>query len=183
MGLPEVSTILWRERQLLDQLVFKLDAQQMLVDGARDSWMVHASNELEALLEELRHVELVRAMEVDAVAVALGLRPNPSFSQLVAAAPAPFDETLSWHRLALVELAADVRERSRQNADALGRGHAAVSAMVASAGAGPGAAMWADDDVPDGDTILKLQLHEVAYQAALAATPRAIPPSLVDFLQ
>ena len=30
MGLPEVSTILWRERHLLELLVFKLDAQQLL---------------------------------------------------------------------------------------------------------------------------------------------------------
>jgi flagellar hook-associated protein 3 FlgL len=38
-----------------------------------------------------------------------------------------------------------------------------------------------DIDLPE--TIMKLQLQEVAYQAALGATARAIQPSLMDFLR
>lgn len=144
MGLPEVSTILWRERQLLELLVFKLDVQQLLLGGGKDRWLVHAADEVEAVLEELRHVEVLRAMEVDLIAGELGLGPGPSLAELAAAAPVPFDELFAQHRSALVELAAEVRERSRGNCDALARGHSAVRELLATANASAGASR-ADD--------------------------------------
>jgi hypothetical protein len=133
MGLPEVSTILWRERHLLELLVFKLDAQQLLIGSGRDRWLSHASDELHVVLEELRHVELLRAVEVDAVAPTLGLPPSPSLAELAAACPAPFDELLLQHREALLELASEVKDRSRANRDALARGQAAVRDLIAAA--------------------------------------------------
>jgi hypothetical protein len=150
MGLPEVSTILWRERRLLELLVFKLDAQQLLLGSGRERWLTHASDELEDVLEELRHVELVRAMEVDGVANSLGLGPGPSLAELAAAAPPPFDELFSQHRVALVELAAEVRDRSRGNCEALVRGQAAVRDLLVTATAGGGGAARHDDDLNSG---------------------------------
>ena len=147
MGLPEVSTILWRERRLLELLVFKLDAQQLLLGSGRERWLTHASDELESVLEELRHVEVLRAMEVDAVANVLGLPPGPSLSELAAAAPPPFDDLLGQHRAALLELAAEVRDRSRLNSEALVRGQAAVRELIVTASAGPARR---DDDVSSG---------------------------------
>jgi hypothetical protein len=135
MGLPEVSTILWRERHLLELLAFKLDAQQLLIGSGRDRWLHHVSDELESVLDELRHTELLRAVEVDAVAGALGLGAGASLAELAAAAPAPFDDLLRQHREALVELAAEVRDRSRQNCDALARGQQAVRELIAAASA------------------------------------------------
>ena len=38
-----------------------------------------------------------------------------------------------------------------------------------------------DTDLPKA--MVDLQMHEVAYQAALAATARVVQPSLVDFLR
>lgn len=135
MGLPEVSTILWRERHLLELLVFKLDAQQLLIGSGRDRWLNHASDELESVLEELRHTELLRAVEVDDVAPTLGLGAGASLAELAMAAPAPFDDLLRQHREALVELAAEVRDRSRQNCDALARGQQAVRELISAASA------------------------------------------------
>ena len=133
MGLAGVSTILWRERRLLELLAFKLDAQQLLIGSGRDRWLHHATDELEDLLEELRHTELLRAVEVDAVAARSGLHANPSLSELADVSPAPFDELLREHRDALRELAAEVRDRSRQNHDALARGQAAVQDLLVAA--------------------------------------------------
>lgn len=152
MGLPEVSTILWHERHLLELLAFKLDAQQRLLGSGCDRWLALASDELEALLDELRHTEMLRAIEVDALANGLGLPPGPSLTELAAAAPPPFDELFTQHRVALLELAAEVRDRSRGNCEALGRGQAAVRQLLVTAGApggagGPGAA---GDDVTSG---------------------------------
>jgi hypothetical protein len=151
MGLPEVSTILWRERHLLELLVFKLDAQQLLIGSGRDRWLNHASDELDAVLEELRHVELLRAVEVDAVAPSLGLAAGASLAELADAAPTPFGDLLSQHRDALLELAAEVKDRSRANRDALARGQAAVRDLItAAAGATPSGAPRGDDEPMHG---------------------------------
>ncbi len=134
MGLPEVSTILWRERQLLELLVFKLDAQQLLIGSGRDRWLTHASDELQLVMEELQHVELLRAMEVDSVASSLGLPPGVSLAELADAAPAPFDDLFRQHRICLLELSSEVKDRSRQNCEALARGQSALRELIAVAG-------------------------------------------------
>lgn len=73
MGLAELSSILWAERRLLELLVFKLESQQLLLGSGRDRWLPRSSDELEAVLEDLRHTEVLRAMEARAVATELGL--------------------------------------------------------------------------------------------------------------
>lgn len=144
MGLSEVSTILWQERRLLELLVFKLEEQQLLLAAGRTRWLAMAADELDAVMEDLRHVELLRAIEVDATATALGIDVGPSLSALAAAAPEPWDELLTQHRSALVLLADEVRDRSTHNCELLGRGEAAVRELLASAGSRHAG----DDDAP-----------------------------------
>lgn len=130
MGLSEVSTILWQERDLLEQLVFKLEEQQLLLAAGRTRWLARAADELDAVMEDLRHVELLRAIEVDDTAKALGIAAGPSLAALAAAAPEPWDGLLAQHRDALVLLADEVRDRSTHNCDLLGRGEAAVRELL-----------------------------------------------------
>jgi len=130
MGLPELSTILWSERRLLELLAYKLESQQLLLGSGRDRWLPQSSDELEAVLEDLRHTEVLRAIEVRDVAADLGLGEDPSLAELAAAAPVPFDDLLRQHRDALLELAAEVRDRSRQNHEALARGQATVRELL-----------------------------------------------------
>ena len=150
MGLPEVSTILWRERELLELLLYKLDAQRMLLGSGRDRWLPHVSDELEAVLEELRHTELLRAMEVDAVAHELGLPPAPTLAELAAAAPAPWDELLTQHRDALLGLSGEVRDNSRQNTEALARGAATVRELITTASTVSGGGARHGDETASG---------------------------------
>ena len=39
MSLSEVSNILWRERQLLELLVFKLEEEQFVLASGRTRWL------------------------------------------------------------------------------------------------------------------------------------------------
>src|SRR6478736_3999884 len=64
MSLSEVSNILWRERQLLELLVFKLEEEQLVLASGRTRWLSHATREVETILEEIKRVELERAMAV-----------------------------------------------------------------------------------------------------------------------
>ena len=97
----------------------------MLAAG-RSQWLTFASAEVERVLEEMRHAELLRAIEADAVALELGLGPNPSLADLASAAPEPWDSLLNEHRVALHALAAQVRELSDANRELLRHGEAAV---------------------------------------------------------
>ena len=64
MSLSEVSNILWRERRLLDLLVFKLEEERFVLESGRMRWLTHATREIEKVLEEINRIELERAMAV-----------------------------------------------------------------------------------------------------------------------
>ena len=76
MDLSGLSSILWRERDILEQLLFKLDVQQLLLMSGRVAWLVRASAEIEAALEQVRLVELERAVRFERLAGELGLGPK-----------------------------------------------------------------------------------------------------------
>ena len=73
MSLSEVSNILWRERQLLELLVFKLEEEQLVLASGRTRWLSHATREVETILGEIKRVELERAMAVAGAIGELGL--------------------------------------------------------------------------------------------------------------
>jgi hypothetical protein len=115
MGLAEVSDILWRERELLDVLLFKLAEEQLLLDSGRAHWLARATREVEIVLEQIRLTELTRSIEVDSVAAGLGLDPNPSLSVLADAAPPEWAELLRWHRTAFLTLTHEITALAETN--------------------------------------------------------------------
>src|SRR5699024_2155771 len=98
MSMESLTALLWRERQLLELLLFKLDVEQLLLTNGRNQWLAHATDEVTTVLEEIRTTELGHAVESDAVAARLGLAPGATLAQLAAAAPAPWDTILDEHR-------------------------------------------------------------------------------------
>jgi flagellin-like hook-associated protein FlgL len=246
MGLAGVASILWREREALELLLFKLEEEQLVLAAGRTKWLAHATREVEIVLDRIRQTEVLRAIEVDAVAAALGLPPNPSLTELADATPAPWNELLCEHRKALLTLTAEISALAEANRDPLtagqrssGEAMLAVTDSIETYGRRghtmtgpprPRPAALGDDldrfdttmhamqgqladvggrynrlaqlgqaatdqqlnvqsqlsDVEDVDlpkTIMEIQLQQIAYQAALAATARVVQPSLVDFLR
>ena len=43
MGLSEVSNILWRQRQLLELLLFKLEEEQLVLKSGSTRWLANRS--------------------------------------------------------------------------------------------------------------------------------------------
>src|ERR671921_325891 len=68
MGFSEVSTLLWREREALQLLLFKLVEEQLIVSAGHTRWLAAANDEIEAALDQLRGTEVLRASEVDVIA-------------------------------------------------------------------------------------------------------------------
>ena len=122
MSLSEVSNILWRERQLLDLLVFKLEEEQLVLASGRTRWLSHAAREVEAIREEIKRVELERAMAVQGSAAELGMSDTPSLRELAAIAPTPWEGILAEHRWVLLSLTREIDALTKSNRAMRGRG-------------------------------------------------------------
>src|SRR4051812_20261755 len=110
MGFAEVSTMLWRERDALQLLLFKLVEEQLIVSSGRTRWLPQANEEIEFALEQLRGTEVLRAAETDAIADELGLPSPATLAQLEAAATEPWATLYGEHRRALLDLIAEVEQ-------------------------------------------------------------------------
>jgi hypothetical protein len=136
MGLREVSAILWRERHLLELLLFKLDEEQLVLAAGRTRWLPRATREVEMVLEEIRQTELDRAVEVSRVALDLGLPSGASLRQLAECAPEPWQGILVEHRSAFLSLTDEITTLVQTNRELLVRGQKAVRDVLSSLGDG-----------------------------------------------
>ena len=76
-GFAEVSDTLWRERELLDLLLFKLDSERLLLRAGSIRWLARSTHEVDLVLEQLQLVEITRALEVDDLAAQLACHRAP----------------------------------------------------------------------------------------------------------
>ena len=134
MALSDVSNILWRERQLLELLVFKLEEEQLVLAAGRSRWLSHATREVESVLGEIKRVELERAVQVADAGRELGLSDAPTLSELASLTPAPWDGIFTEHRRALLALAQEIDTITKSNRELLQRGHQAAREALASMG-------------------------------------------------
>ncbi|HWG98646.1 MAG TPA: flagellar export chaperone FlgN [Pilimelia sp.] len=135
MSLTGLSSVLWRTRELLELLLFKLEEEQLLLASGRSRWLAHATREVELVLEQIREAEVLRAAHAQAVAGELGLGPEASLSQLADAAPMPWHEMLHQHRRAFLTLTAEISALAELNRDLLTAGQrAARETMLVVAG-------------------------------------------------
>jgi hypothetical protein len=112
----ELSAVLWRERELLELLTFKLEEEQLLLTAGRSRWIDHASREVAQVLERLRLVGLERSAESAAVASDWGAPTDAPLREIVEAAPAgPWGEILAAHLRAMVELTSQIAALRDEN--------------------------------------------------------------------
>jgi hypothetical protein len=179
MGFREVSAILWRERHLLELLLFKLDEEQLVLAAGRTRWLPRATREVEMVLEEIRQTELERAVEVSRMALDLALPAGASLWQLAEAAPPPWQGILLEHRQAFLSVTDEITALMQTNRELLVRHHKAAGCLrMQNALAAVGSR---GVDLPA--VMVDLQLQEVAYEAALGATVKAVQSALMDFLR
>jgi hypothetical protein len=135
MGLADLSSILWREREMLELLLFKLEEEQLVLAAGRTRWLAHATREVEMVLDQIRHTEVLRAAEVAVVGAELGIGSNPSLTQLAEHADEPWSELFQQHRRAFMTLTMEITTLAEANRDLLTAGQrAARETMLAFAG-------------------------------------------------
>lgn len=96
--MEKLSLILWRERELLETLHYRLEVEQMVMSGGQTRWLMHAARDVESVLEQIRETEILRAVAADEAAAHVGLAPNPSLSGLIDAVDEPWCSILADHR-------------------------------------------------------------------------------------
>ena len=84
--MEKLSLVLWRERELLETLHFKLEVEQLVLASGRTRWLMHAARDVDAVLATIRETEVLRAVAADEAAAAIGMTSNPSLSALADAA-------------------------------------------------------------------------------------------------
>ncbi len=82
--MEDLSLILWRERELLDTLLYKLEIEQLVLAGGRSRWLPSAAREVETVLDAIRETELLRAVAVPEPG-RLASRDGPGVVRLAAA--------------------------------------------------------------------------------------------------
>lgn len=115
MGLNELSTVLWRERELLESLLFKLEEEELVLESGRSRWVGRATREVEGVLDQIRGIELGRAIEADDAAREVGLDEGASLQELAAAAPAPWNDLLRSHHVALTDISSQIEAIAHSN--------------------------------------------------------------------
>jgi flagellar biosynthesis/type III secretory pathway chaperone len=134
MSLPDLAAVLWRQRELLERLVYRLECEQLLLAAGRSRFLALATAEVESLLDELGVVEMQRAMVADAVAAEVGLASGASLEELAGGAQPPWTGVLIDHRNALLTLTGELSALAETNRHLMTAGLKAVEQALAGLG-------------------------------------------------
>lgn len=138
MDHQHLSTLLWREQELLDLLLFKAEEKQYLIVSGKTRWLARIAHEIEVVLDQLRTLEVERAAASEAMATRLGLEPNASLKQVAEAAPPPWNDLFAKHHEALLTLMTDLRSLSDANRELIEGGLSAIGDAVSQTRSGSG---------------------------------------------
>ncbi len=106
--MEKLTWVLWKERELLEGLLFRLETEALVMSSGRTRWLPAAARDVEDAVRQVRETELLRAVAADEAAAAVGLEPNPSLRALVAAADEPWASILAEHREAFSLLSDEI---------------------------------------------------------------------------
>jgi hypothetical protein len=115
MAAADLNSVLWRERELLDSLLFFLETEQLMLAAGRTRWLAQTSVEIGRTTAVLRETELLRAVEADQVAAELGIGADPSLSALAEVAEEPWCTIFNDQREALLSLTEQITEMASAN--------------------------------------------------------------------
>ncbi len=110
MGPEELSTLLWRERELLDLLVFKLEEEHLILSTGKTRWLESATREVDHVVQRLRATSLERTVVASQLAVSWGLVEDAGLLDLAdAASTGPWQEILTEHLQAMLATVEQIR--------------------------------------------------------------------------
>ncbi|GAA1907651.1 flagellar export chaperone FlgN [Lapillicoccus jejuensis] len=106
--MEKLSQVLWRERELLDTLLYHLEVERLVLGAGRTPWLARASDDVERDLLRLRETEILRSVVAEEAAAELGMPPSPSLRALADSVEEPWHSILVDHRDAFVALSREI---------------------------------------------------------------------------
>lgn len=138
MSMEDLSSVLWRERELLETLLFKLEVEQLVLATGRNRWLASAAREIEELLDAIRETELLRAVAAEVVATELGIEAGASLREIAEACDEPWRSIWLDHRESFTTVAAEISSMAENNRELLTSGYQAAKATLLSLSETPG---------------------------------------------
>ena len=130
----DLSHQLWTMRELLEQLVYKLEVQGLLLAASRARWIPYVTAELEAIIEAIGEIEMSRAAASSRLARQHRQPQHASLAELIEHVEAPWAGLLQQHRLHLLSLQSEIEEISRANHEMAKRSLMRSREIIASLG-------------------------------------------------
>lgn len=127
----DLSESLWRTRELLESLAYRIEVQRALVETGRGSWLARSTRDVDELIATIRTSELSRAVELLPLTELLGLSPEASLREVAEAVPTPWDQVFAEHRHALAELTQGLTEAALANKELLASSARAIDEALA----------------------------------------------------
>lgn len=132
--MERLSQILWRERDLLELLLYRLEVEQLVLASGRTVHLMRAAREVEQTLETLRETEVLRAVAADEAAALLGLGPNPALRALAERCDEPWQTILLDHRSAFEAITGQITAMADANRDLITSGYRSARETLLSLG-------------------------------------------------
>lgn len=139
MSLPDLAAVLWRQREFLELLAYRLECEQLMLAAGRSKWLPAATAEVEALLDDLAVIEMQRAAVSDTAARELGLPEGATLEDIAGTAQPPWTEVLLEHRSALLAITNELGTVAEASRAMTAAGLAAVEQTLAALGGRVGA--------------------------------------------
>jgi hypothetical protein len=120
--LAELTRLLWTQRELIGELEYRLEVQQLVMTNGRHDRLHLAVADVESVLDRIRVLEERRLGVVAECAVELGLPVGASLRELIAASPDPWQFALADHQAELLRIVTSTEELAASNRALAARG-------------------------------------------------------------
>lgn len=134
--MEKLSQILWLERELLHDLLFRLEEEQMMLASGRTRWLVKAARDVENVLQTIRETEVLRSVAADQAAASIGMGHNPSLRALAEAVDEPWQSILLDHHEAFVAATQEIVALADANRVLITSGYRSARETLLSLGEG-----------------------------------------------
>lgn len=115
----ELENLLWRERGMLERMLYRLVAQAAVVSTGDWRWLQSSDEDVRDAIAPLQACEVARAAVSEELAGRYGLSGDVSLHALAGVAPDPWSVILNDHRAAIRQLEKDIRDVAAQTSQAV----------------------------------------------------------------
>lgn len=113
--LNELNQLLWRQRNVLTDFLYRLEVQQLLLADGRDRWADRAVEDLQRAVDRVgRHEEMQKAL-LDELSAHMDVRAGSPLSDVAAVAPSPWNEIFEEHRGGFLVLINEIESAASEN--------------------------------------------------------------------